>query len=93
MQGVCRIKSQGTAGYHYTRAHLDQMEDPEEAHARRGAPWTFDAEAFIEAIETLRKHCELFLLSGGQAMHCFAFEYPLISPLFHTFLVVFEGSQ
>ena len=42
-------------GYHYTRARLDQMEDPEEAHARRGAHWTYNAEAFIQAIQTLRK--------------------------------------
>lgn len=42
-------------GYHYTRARLDQMEDAEEAHARRGAHWTYNAEAFIQAIQTLRK--------------------------------------
>ena len=30
-------------GYHYYRKELDEMEDPAEAHARRGAAFTFDA--------------------------------------------------
>ncbi len=34
-------------GYHYTKAQLDAFDDPEAAHARRGAHWTFDAEGFV----------------------------------------------
>jgi pantothenate kinase len=26
---------------------------PQEAHARRGAPWTFDAEAFVAAVRRI----------------------------------------
>ncbi len=29
-------------GFHYTRAQLDQMDDPAEMHRRRGAHFTFD---------------------------------------------------
>ncbi|KAH0543613.1 hypothetical protein FGG08_002051 [Glutinoglossum americanum] len=41
-------------GYHYTRAHLSSMPDPELAHARRGAHWTFDAPAFLSLVQALR---------------------------------------
>ena len=42
------------AGYHYTRQQLDQFPDPDEAHARRGAYWTFDGAAFVEKMHELR---------------------------------------
>ena len=35
-------------GYHYYRSELDRMKDPEEAHARRGAPFTFNANKFVD---------------------------------------------
>ncbi|KEZ38812.1 Uncharacterized protein SAPIO_CDS10852 [Scedosporium apiospermum] len=41
-------------GYHYTRAHLSSMPDPQTAHARRGAAFTFDAPAFLALIRSLR---------------------------------------
>ena len=45
----------GSAGFHYTRAELDKMEDPEEARAKRGAHWTFNGPAFVQAISDLKK--------------------------------------
>ncbi|GIL86407.1 hypothetical protein Vretimale_11652 [Volvox reticuliferus] len=41
-------------GFHYYRRELDAMPDPLEAHARRGAPWTFDAAKFVEAVRRVR---------------------------------------
>jgi pantothenate kinase len=41
-------------GYHYSRAELDQMPDPEEAHKRRGAPFTFNAERFVQELADAR---------------------------------------
>ncbi|MCO5576544.1 hypothetical protein L7F22_030355 [Adiantum nelumboides] len=41
-------------GFHLYRSQLDMMEDPVEAHARRGAPWTFDPHALIKCLQTLR---------------------------------------
>eukprot|EP01024_Parvocaulis_polyphysoides_P018764 TRINITY_DN18344_c0_g1_i2.p1 TRINITY_DN18344_c0_g1~~TRINITY_DN18344_c0_g1_i2.p1 ORF type:complete len:259 (-),score=20.33 TRINITY_DN18344_c0_g1_i2:21-797(-) len=38
-------------GFHYTKAYLAQMEDPEMARFRRGAYWTFDAAAFVECVK------------------------------------------
>jgi len=42
-------------GYHLTRAQLSAMPDPHTAHARRGAAFTFDAAAFLELVQDLRK--------------------------------------
>jgi pantothenate kinase len=40
-------------GYHYSRAHLSAMPDPETAHARRGAAFTFNAGAFHQLVQSL----------------------------------------
>ena len=44
------------AGFHYYRAELDAgvAGDPAQAHARRGAHWTFDAPAFVACVRSLR---------------------------------------
>ncbi|KAH8671465.1 phosphoribulokinase/uridine kinase [Xylariales sp. PMI_506] len=41
-------------GYHYTRAYLSAMPDPENAHARRGAEFTFDGPSYLKLIQSLR---------------------------------------
>ncbi|KAI8469901.1 MAG: hypothetical protein J3K34DRAFT_521810 [Monoraphidium minutum] len=41
-------------GFHYYRRQLDAMPDPQEAHARRGAHWTFDAAAFVACVRRIR---------------------------------------
>ncbi len=41
-------------GYHYYRHQLDAMEQPEMAHARRGAPFTFDAERLVDHLVAAR---------------------------------------
>lgn len=40
-------------GFHYSRAHLASMPNPEEAIHRRGAAFTFDGEGFRALIERL----------------------------------------
>ncbi|AOW05364.1 P-loop containing nucleoside triphosphate hydrolase protein [Yarrowia lipolytica] len=40
-------------GFHYTRKELDAMDDPAEAHRRRGAPFTFNAQALVDLIADL----------------------------------------
>ncbi|KAL3702133.1 hypothetical protein R1sor_020155 [Riccia sorocarpa] len=42
-------------GFHLYRWQLDKMEDPAEAHARRGAPWTFDPVGLASRLKSLRK--------------------------------------
>lgn len=41
-------------GFHLYRRQLDMMEDPAEAHARRGAPWTFDPDGLLQCLATLQ---------------------------------------
>mmetsp|Transcript_35013 Transcript_35013/g.100718 ORF Transcript_35013/g.100718 Transcript_35013/m.100718 type:complete len:222 (-) Transcript_35013:2605-3270(-) len=48
-------KAVGMDGYHYTRQQLDAFEDPVMAHKRRGAHFTFDAEAFGSLLQRLRE--------------------------------------
>ncbi|HEY5715497.1 MAG TPA: uridine kinase [Psychromonas sp.] len=45
-------------GFHYYRSELDNMEDPVEAHARRGAPFTFNALKFVETLIKARQQRE-----------------------------------
>ncbi|KAI0448220.1 P-loop containing nucleoside triphosphate hydrolase protein [Xylaria telfairii] len=40
-------------GFHYTRGYLDTLPNRIEAHARRGAPWTFDADGVVRLLKTL----------------------------------------
>lgn len=41
-------------GFHFTRAALSAMPDPDKAHARRGAAFTFDADKFLDLVVDLR---------------------------------------
>ncbi|XP_062148207.1 putative uridine kinase C227.14 isoform X2 [Alnus glutinosa] len=50
-------------GFHLHRSQLDKMENPKEAHARRGAPWTFDPARLLSCLQTLRKQGSVFVPS------------------------------
>ena len=41
-------------GYHLTRLQLSNLADPIQAHARRGAAFTFDDKAFLMLVQQLR---------------------------------------
>lgn len=41
-------------GFHLYRRELDLLPNPEEAHTRRGAPFTFNAKAFLELTKKLK---------------------------------------
>ncbi|CAM0949078.1 unnamed protein product [Alopecurus aequalis] len=47
-------------GFHLYRSQLDAMEDPKEAHARRGAPWTFSPSLFLKCLQTLKKEGSVY---------------------------------
>lgn len=59
-------------GFHLTKKQLDAFPDPEEAHRRRGSPWTFDAEAFTRAI------CEA---ESGNVVRCPSFDHAQGDPV------------
>ncbi|GBG30866.1 ATP-dependent kinase YFH7 [Hondaea fermentalgiana] len=45
-------------GYHYSKAELDKFEDPEEAHFRRGAAFTFNGPKFLADLQALVQNPE-----------------------------------
>lgn len=47
-------------GFHLYRSQLDAMENPEEAHARRGAPWTFAPTLLLQCLKKLRNEGSLY---------------------------------
>ncbi|XP_019444479.1 PREDICTED: putative uridine kinase C227.14 [Lupinus angustifolius] len=50
-------------GFHLYRSELDAMENPEEAHARRGAPWTFNPSRLLTCLKNLRTHGSVYVPS------------------------------
>ncbi|XP_058084980.1 putative uridine kinase C227.14 isoform X2 [Magnolia sinica] len=50
-------------GFHLYRSQLDAMENPKEAHARRGAPWTFDPARLLRCLNTLRAQGSVYVPS------------------------------
>ncbi|XP_017697995.1 putative uridine kinase C227.14 isoform X2 [Phoenix dactylifera] len=47
-------------GFHLYRSQLDAMENPEEAHARRGAPWTFNPDLLLKCLHALRNEGSVY---------------------------------
>ncbi|XP_020275655.1 putative uridine kinase C227.14 isoform X2 [Asparagus officinalis] len=47
-------------GFHLYRSQLDVMENPEEAHARRGAPWTFNPELLLKCLHSIRNEGSVY---------------------------------
>lgn len=65
-------------GYHYTRKQLDAFDDPEQAHARRGAHWTFDAEGVVAMAQTI--HDSATGPSNTKTLYFPAFDHALKDP-------------
>ena len=81
-------------GYHLPRAQLAAMPDPATAIHRRGAAFTFDADAFYELVQSLREP----LKSDSQAVYAPSFDHAIKDPvtddiaiLPHSRVVIFEG--
>ncbi|KAF2632980.1 phosphoribulokinase/uridine kinase [Macroventuria anomochaeta] len=53
-RGINDVATVPMDGFHYTKKVLSTFEDPEKAFQRRGAPFTFDADAFLSLIRTLK---------------------------------------
>lgn len=83
-------------GYHLTRAQLSALPDPVEAHARRGAAFTFDAPAYLDLVRRLREP-----LTGPSppTIRAPSFDHAVKDPKYediaiepHHRLLVFEGN-
>ncbi|KIY46329.1 P-loop containing nucleoside triphosphate hydrolase protein [Fistulina hepatica ATCC 64428] len=85
----------GLDGWHLTRAQLDAFPHPKLAHDRRGSHWTFDGNAYVEFVKSLREP-----LSPGSYKVIMApsFDHALKDPTPHAIsilpchrIVVIEG--
>lgn len=82
-------------GYHLSRAQLSAMPDPNTAHARRGAAFTFDASSFLQLVQELRKP----LLPETKTIHAPSFDHAIKDPVADDIpipptarVVIFEGN-
>lgn len=64
-------------GFHLTRAQLSALPNPEEAHYRRGAAFTFDADAYLALIKQLRKPIE----PGTRTIWAPSFDHAIKDPV------------
>lgn len=64
-------------GYHLTRAQLSAMPNSEEAHYRRGAAFTFDAEGYLKLVQRLRKVIE----PGSRTVWAPSFDHAIKDPV------------
>jgi pantothenate kinase len=79
-------------GFHFTKAELRQFPNPAEAFARRGAPWTFDANALQQRLQRLHA------AAGGADIPWPGFEHAVGDPVEGAYtvpasarLVIIEG--
>lgn len=81
-------------GFHFTRAQLMQMPQPEVAMHRRGASFTYDAEAYLAFIERLRQPAV-----PGQTIYAPSFDHAIKDPIeddivipWSSRIVIIEGN-
>lgn len=82
-------------GYHLSRDQLSAMPDPQTAHARRGAAFTFDGPAFLKLVKALREP----LLPESKTLYAPSFDHAIKDPVEddiaispHHRIIVFEGN-
>lgn len=82
-------------GYHLSRAQLDALPDPVNAHARRGAHFTFDGDAFLQLVKKLREP----LLPESTTLYAPSFDHAVKDPVAddiaispHMRILIFEGN-
>jgi pantothenate kinase len=82
-------------GYHLTRAQLDALPDPTNAHKRRGAAFTFDGEKYLTLVKKLREP----LLPETTTLHAPSFDHKIKDPVENDIpispamrICVFEGN-
>ena len=82
-------------GYHLSRAQLSALPDPINAHARRGAAFTFDGESFLALVQQLREP----LTASSKTLYAPSFDHAVKDPVMDDLpilptarIIVFEGN-
>jgi UPF0176 protein len=81
--GAGTMMALGMDGFHLSKAQLAAFADPAAALLRRGAPWTFDAPAFLARVLALRGHNN----PSGKAVTWPGFEHGTGDPVADQFTV------
>lgn len=89
---IAKTKVLPQDGFHLYRSQLSQLQNPEEAFRRRGAPYTFNAQGFVELIARLKE-------SRGETILAPSFDHKLKDPVeggvvvdADTAVVIIEGN-
>jgi len=77
-------------GFHYYRHELDQMPNANEAHAKRGAHWTFNAERLVSTLTAMRNSGSGIVPSFDHAMGDPVEDAIVVEP--ETSVVLVEGN-
>ncbi|KAI4658922.1 uncharacterized protein J4E79_006682 [Alternaria viburni] len=82
-------------GFHLSRQQLDAMPDPDSAHARRGAAFTFDGDSFYSLVKKLRDP----ICPESSTLYAPSFDHALKDPVENDIaiapsvrIVIFEGN-
>jgi pantothenate kinase len=82
-------------GYHLSRTQLDAMPDPTNAHARRGAAFTFDGTSFLNLVKKLRQP----ICPETQTLYAPSFDHAIKDPIDNDIaiptsvrIIIFEGN-
>lgn len=82
-------------GFHLSRTQLDAMPDPDSAHARRGAAFTFDGDSFYTLVKKLREP----ILPETSTLYAPSFDHAMKDPVENDIaisksvrIVIFEGN-
>jgi pantothenate kinase len=82
-------------GFHLSRTQLDAMPDPDSAHARRGAAFTFDGPAFLSLVKKLREP----ICPETSTLYAPSFDHAIKDPVENDIaisrsvrIVIFEGN-
>ncbi|KAJ2722699.1 hypothetical protein GGI07_003162 [Coemansia sp. Benny D115] len=68
-------------GFHLTKAQLASMDDPALAMLRRGAPWTFDSQAFVELVRRVRGSSSSSSANGEATVWAPSFDHAVGDPV------------
>ncbi|KAF1937560.1 P-loop containing nucleoside triphosphate hydrolase protein [Clathrospora elynae] len=82
-------------GFHLSRTQLDAMPDPDSAHARRGAAFTFNGDSFLSLVKKLRDP----ICPETSTLYAPSFDHAIKDPVENDIaiaasvrIVIFEGN-
>ncbi|KAF2451070.1 phosphoribulokinase/uridine kinase [Karstenula rhodostoma CBS 690.94] len=98
-RGIADVAVVPMDGFHLTKSQLSSLPNPEEAFARRGAPFTFDAPAFLSLVHSLASTPLPTTPAPDSLIYAPSFDHALQDPVVNgipistrTRLIIIEGN-